>query len=208
MLRKALQAAMLIIYSAVSHANPGTSAPPYFIFDPIKAQVDQCSQFGTDWRPRLTTAVRLAQSHTANLLPAESWAKMLSIPAKLDSNTPSKPQLDTCEKFVTYLSDPLLSNHIRGDMVSGLHLQAVTGCAAEFPDLANALRAAWVVAFRRNGLNTYEQLFDEYTRTSWRKPSGDQQQKNECEKTITFLKGPDFDKAASEQGVKQFFNRF
>ena len=203
-----LQAAVLLAYSAAAYPDPDESPSPRFIFEPIKTQVAQCSQLGTEWRSRLATALRSAQSYTANLFPAESWANLQPTSTKLDDNSPTNLQVDTCKKFVAYLSDPLLSNHVRSNMIIGIYIQGVTGCAAEFPSLANGLRAAWIGAFKRNGFDTNEQLFDEYHRSNWRKPSADQNQKNECKKMIVFLKGTDFDKAASEQGVKLFFEHF
>jgi hypothetical protein len=205
MLRKTLQATVFVIHSAVGYAEPSTSLSPRYFFEPIKTQVVQCSQLGVEWRSRLVTTLRSAQSNTANILPAESWDHLLLATTKLESGVPLNAQVDTCKKFVSYLSDSILSNHIRGGVVTGLYLHGVTGCAAEFPSLANALRAAWLEAFKRNELIPDGQLYDEYIRTNWRKPSGDKRQKNECDKTIKFLKDPVFDETASEQGVKKFF---
>jgi hypothetical protein len=208
MLRKTLLAAVLLMHSVVGYAEPSTSPTPSFFFEPIKTQVVKCSQLGSEWQSRLAMALRSAQSNTANLLPAESWANLLSSSTKLDGSVPLKAQVDTCESFVTYLSDPLLSNRIRGGMVSGLHLQAVAGCAAAFPSLAKGLRAVWISAFKRNELNPDEQLYDEYVSTSWRKPSGDKGHRDVCDQTIDFLKGTDFDKFASEQGIKRYLANF
>jgi hypothetical protein len=97
-----LQAVVLLIVSVTAYPGPGESPSPRFIFDPIKSQVAQCSLLGPEWRSRLATALHSAQSHTANLFPAVSWANLLTTAEKLKSGTTSNPQVDTCEKFVAY----------------------------------------------------------------------------------------------------------
>lgn len=88
----------------------------------------------------------------------------------------------------------------------GLYLQSVTGCAGEFPDLTDQLKNSWIKAFRRNGFDPHEQVYDEGVQRSWRKPTGDPQQRHECEKVIAFLSGKDFEEAVSEARIKNLLS--
>jgi hypothetical protein len=83
-------------------------------------------------------------------------------------------------------------------------LKQYTGCAAEFPDMSSSIRSAWIAAFKRNGIDPMQQLFDEGVQTSWRKPSQDLQAKEQCNKALGLLGSKDFDQAASEQNAKRF----
>ena len=206
MLRSTLVAAGLAVLYASAGASRDVYPSPNFLFEPIAAQVAQCAHFGSTWRFRLAEALKSAQVNTANLFQAESWAGLPSVSGISDSNTPSKLEAEACENFLAYLSDPLLSDRMRGGIAAGLFLQSVSGCAAEFPHLAGELRLSWIDAFKRNRFDPREQLYDESVLTSWRKPSGDQLQQGECERTIGFLKGEDFEKATSEQSVKRFLH--
>lgn len=202
-LRKVLTTALLAIV-CLTPAFSSAAAQPRFIFDPISAQARQCSTFGPAWRKRILEALRLAQARTKNLLPAESWSQLL-----LSATTvvePTKLQAEACETFIRDYSDPMLSQRIRGPIVIGLLIKSVTGCAAEFPQLAAQFRAAWISAFTRNGFDPEANFYDESVLASWRKPTNDQRQRQSCEESLHFLSGSEFDKFASERSIKNFLS--
>jgi hypothetical protein len=196
--------ALLLVLGLSAQTGPVAAASPRFFFDPIEVQAQRCVALGQPWKARVQEAMRLAQTRTANILPSQSWAQILTSPSAPASAAPLRADAATCEKFVAYYSDPKLSERIRGRTIAGVILKQYTGCAAEFPDMSASLRSAWIAAFKRNGLDPLEQLFDEGVQTSWRKPSQDQQSREECKKALHFLDGKEFDQAASEQNTKRF----
>jgi hypothetical protein len=186
-----------------------SSPPPRFIFGQISAEAIPCSHLGSEWRIRVTAALRLAQADTEDFLPPASWSTLISTVSTVSvagDAVPSKPAVDACERFVTEYSDPMYSSHLRGQLAAGLLMKAAAGCAAEFPSLADRLKLAWREAFKRNGADPLDQLFDEQTQSNWRRHSVDEKDRPECERTVTFLAGADFDVAMSAQNIREFLS--
>jgi hypothetical protein len=199
--------AILLAFAILILSQDSFAASPGFIFDPIEAQAQRCAVLGSPWDKNVNDALRKARAATTNFLPSKSWDQVLSALPK--SAEPSRTPADvaSCEKFIAYYADPKVSAKIRGPIVAGLLIKAVTGCAAAFPDISGAIRTAWVGAFSRNGLDPMEQLFDEGVRTSWRRATIDTQLRHECDKTLLVLASKEFDQSTSEEGIKRLLGQ-
>lgn len=200
----------LLVCVLFSYATTAFSAPLNFIFAPIEKTARLCASAGPTWNTKVKEALDQAKARTSNFLPSQGWERILD-PALLPSSDAVPTALSaadaaSCESFVLYYSDPRLSEKLRGPMIAGQILNLYAGCAAEFPDLSAVIRAEWMAAFKRNGLDSLEELFDDEVRNSWRKPSEDQQFRGVCEQGLHIIRGAEFDLAASEAGIGRFLN--
>ena len=193
--------AVATLFPNRTHARETDLKP--FILMPYKFAAWDCNNY-KGGPEMLRAAILGAQTRSGKLLPSSFWNALLAsiIPSSQEPNDAIKAR---CMDSISLFSNPTFTANIRGTTALLISGPLVMRCLAFQPAKSNALKPALLAAFKRNGFELSGDGVDQSVALTKENKSNSAPTTDQCESTLVFVSGQEFDAAYSEAGVERFF---